>query len=307
MIKGLAILNLFSGKSYYVNALLFDMLTIPGPLLLFKMLSTKFPLRSGMYFLLIFFVPSIIFWCSGIRAEALLLLSMVLILYNGDKYTLNPGPRKILGMAAGFCGLLLIRYQFMFVFLPAFLAYQLSLNKKITSPRLFNHLYIGIIFLFLVSLFLNPTYQGSRPLIETQRKFFMLHGNTRYGLDSLEPGPISFSKVLPQAVANSMFRPFPWEGKNLLQSGSSVEVLIMVAGLLFFILSARRKEEIAHPLYWFFLYYSICQFITIGYTVPFPGAIVRYRIIPFLFIILFLYSGHTLLQQKLRYWIFKMH
>ena len=79
MIKGLAILNLFSGKNYYTDVVLFDMLTFPGPLLLFKMLSEKFPLRSGMYFLLIFFIPSVIFWCSGIRAEALLLLSMVLI------------------------------------------------------------------------------------------------------------------------------------------------------------------------------------------------------------------------------------
>lgn len=307
MVKGLAILNLFSGKNYYVNVLLFDMLTIPGPLLLFKMLSAKFPLRSGMYFLLVFFIPSVIFWCSGIRAEALLLLSIVLILYNGDDYAMNPRRRNIPGMVAGFCGLLLLRYQFLLIFLPAFLAYQLSLKKKIYSPLIFNRIYAGLIILFTVSLFLQPAYQGSRPLAETQKKFFLLHGNTRYGLDSLEPGPISIVKVLPQAVANSILRPFPWEGKNLLQSGSSVEVLMIVAGILFFLLSARRKEEIAHPLYWFFLYYSVCQFITIGYTVPFPGAIVRYRTIPFLFVTLFLYSGHPLLQQKLRYWIFKIH
>jgi hypothetical protein len=82
---------------------------------------------------------------------------------------------------------------------------------------------------------------------------------------------------------------------------------MLVAGLVFFMLSNRKKEEIAHPVYWFFLYYSVCQFIAIGFTVPFPGAIVRYRIIPFLFTLLFLYSGHELLQQKLRYWIFKIH
>jgi hypothetical protein len=307
MIKGLAILNLFSGKNYYIDVLLFDMLTIPGPLLLFKMLAAKFPLRSGMNFLLIFFVPSIIFWCSGIRAEALLLLSMVLILYNGNAYTLNPAPGKVLVMLAGFCGLLLLRYEFMLIFLPAFIAYQISLNKKVNSPVFFNRIYIGLIILFTATLFLQPAYQLSRPLAETQKKFFLLHGNTRYALDSLEPGPLSFLKVLPQAVANSMLRPFPWEGKNLLQSGSSVEVLMLIAGLLFFLLSHGRKGQIAHPLYWFFLYYSICQFITIGYTVPFPGAIVRYRTIPLLFMILFLYTSHPLLQQKLRYWIFKIH
>ena len=53
----------------------FEFLTIPGPLLLFKMLAREFPLRTGKNFLLVFFVPSVIFWCSGIRAEGLLLLS----------------------------------------------------------------------------------------------------------------------------------------------------------------------------------------------------------------------------------------
>jgi hypothetical protein len=307
MIKGLAILNLFSGKNYFIDVILFDMLTVPGPLLLYKMLSAKFPLRSGSYFLLIFFVPSIIFWCSGIRAEAILLLSMVLILYNGNAYALKPGLVKIWFMLAGFCGLLLLRYQFLLIFIPAYLAYQISLQKKLVSPVMFNRIYICLMIIFTASLFLQPAYQLSRPLTETQRKFFLLHGNTRYGLDSLKPGPVSIFKVLPQAFANSTLRPFPWEGKNLLQSISSVEVLLLLAGLLFFLLDPRKKDQVSQPLYWFFLYYGICQFITIGYTVPFPGAIVRYRTIPFLFLLLFLYSGHPLLQQKLRYWIFKIH
>ena len=307
MPKSLAVLNLLSGKNYYIDVLLFDMLTLPGPLLLFKLLTKKFPRRSGVHFLIIFFIPSVIFWCSGIRAEALLLLCMVLALYNGNAYTLRPRTSNVLGILAGLCGLLLIRYQFLLLFLPAFAAYQLSLGKKNRSPFFFNRIYTGLIILFVASLFLPPAYQGSRPLAETQDKFFLLHGNTRYTLDSLEPGPVSFLKILPQAVANSILRPFPWEGKNLLQSVSSVEVLMLITGLLFFLLSPRHKEEIAHPLYWLFLFYGISQFITIGYTVPFPGAIVRYRTIPFLFLILFLYSGSPLLQQKLRYWIFKIH
>ncbi len=89
----------------------------------------------------------------------------------------------------------------------------------------------------MASLFLPAAYQFSKPIAETQEKFFRLQGNTRYGLDSLEPGPVSFLKILPQAVANSILRPFPWEGKNALQSGSSVEVLMLIAGLLFFMVS----------------------------------------------------------------------
>jgi hypothetical protein len=307
MIKSLAILNLLSGKNYYTNVLLFEFLTIPGPLLLFKLLAREFPLRTGMNFLLIFFIPSVVFWCSGIRAEALLLLSMVLMIYNGQAYARKPAGRNLAGILAGFAGLLLIRYQFLLVFLPAFFAYMISVRKKVSHPVCFNRIFILAGLIFLSSLFLPPPYQLSRPLQKAQQEFFLLHGNTRYSLDSLEPGPLSFLKILPQAVANSTFRPYPWEGKNLLQSVSSIEVLYLIAGLLFFLLSPHRKEQISHPLYWLFLFFSISMLIGIGYTVPFPGAIVRYRSIAFLLLILFLYAGNPFLQRKLKHWIFKLH
>jgi hypothetical protein len=260
-----------------------------------------------MYFLLVFFIPSVIFWCSGIRAEAFLLLFMVLLIYNGKTYATKPGLWNSLGLLAGFLGILLIRYQFLVVLLPSWIAYMISLQKRITTPFFFNRIFLIIGIGFMASLFLPPAWQLSRPLQHTQEKFFLLHGNTRYALDSLEPGPVSFLKILPQAFANSALRPFPWEGKNLLQSVSSAETLFMLAGLLFFLLSAGHRREITHPLYWLFLYYGISQLLAIGYTVPFPGAIVRYRSIAYLFLILFLYGGNPLLQQKLRYWIFKLH
>jgi len=306
-IKGLAILNLFSGKNYYIDLLLFEFLIIAGPLLLFKLLAREFPQRIGMYFLLVFFIPSIVFWCSGIRAEGLLLFFMALMLYNGQAYTRKPGVWRAIGILGGILGLLLIRFQFLVVFLPAFFAYLISIKKRETTPRYFNRLYLAVIVIFGISLFLPPAQQLSRPLQHNQQKFFLLNGNTRYKLDTLKPGPVSFMKILPQAIKNSMLRPYPWEGKNLLQSISSAEVLFVVAGLFFFIVSPDRKKQVSHPLYWLFLFYSISQLISIGYIVPFPGAIVRYRSIAFLFLILFLYAGNPLLQQKLRYWIFKLH
>jgi hypothetical protein len=307
IIKGLGIINLLSGKNYYIDVLCFEFLTIVGPLLLFKLLARAFPQRIGMNFLLIFFIPSVIFWCSGIRAEALLLLFMMLIIYNGQAYAQKPGVRYIPGLLAGFAGLLLIRYQFLAVFIPAFIAYWISIRKRESGPVFFNWVFGVAGLIFLVSLFLPPAYQLSRPIQQAQESFFRLQGNTRYALDRLQPGPVSFLKILPQAFANSVLRPYPWEGKNLLQSISSVDILFLISGFFYCMGSPRRKQQIAHPLYWLFLFYGICQLVIIGYAVPFPGAIVRYRSISFLLLFLFLYAGSPLLQQKLRYWIFKLH
>jgi hypothetical protein len=307
MIKGLAVLNLLGGKNYYTDVVWFEFLTIPGPLLLFKILAREFPMRTGKNFLLVFFIPSVIFWCSGIRAEGLLLLFMMLMIYNGQAYARYPRKRRVIGILAGLLGMLLIRYQFLAVFLPPYIAYLLSLSKKTTRPVYFNLVFGSLILLFFISLFLPAEYQLSKPLMHAQDAFFRLKGNTRYELDTLQPGFTGFLKVLPGAVANSALRPYPWEGKNLMQSVSSVEILILIGGVLYFMAGPRRKEQVSHPLYWLFLYYGISQFILIGYVVPFPGAIVRYRTIAFLFLILFLYAGNPLLQQKLRSWIFKLH
>jgi hypothetical protein len=307
IIKGLAILNLLTGKSYYTDVLLFEFLIIGGPLLLFKLLAKEFPRRIGMNFLLIFFIPSVIFWCSGIRAEGLLFFFTVLLIYNGQAYARRAGVWPALGCLAGFLGLLLIRYQFLLIFLPAFLAYWVSLKNRVISPKYYNRIYLALLLIFGLSLFLPPARQLSRPVRMSQESFSLLKGNTQYKLDSLRPGPVSFIKILPQAITNTFFRPFPWEGKTLLQSISSVEVIFLIAGVFFFLVSPNRKQQISHPLYWLFLFYGITQFISIGYVVPFPGAIVRYRSIAFLLLVLFLYAGNPLLQQKLRYWIFKLH
>jgi len=299
MVKFLAVLNLFSGKNYYIDLLLFDLLTIAGPLLLFKMLTDRFPEKSGMYYLLIFFIPSITFWCSGIRAESLILLCISVAIYNGNEYAQRRKVKNAAGTGLAFLGFLFLRIQYLIMFLPAFIAFLYSVRKKQGGPVAFSRIYLALLLIFTISLFLPPAFQLSRPLIHAQQGFLVLKGNTRYGLDSLHAGPVSFIKVLPQATANSIFRPYPWEGKALLQSLSSIESIFLIAAFLFFILSGQTKNKAGSALLWLFLFYAIPQLIAIGYTVPFPGAIVRYRSIPFLFLFLFLFSANNILQQKL--------
>jgi hypothetical protein len=307
MIKGLALLNLLSGKNYYVDVVLFECIMVSGPLLLFKLMAREFPQRTGMNFLLIFFVPTIVFWCSGIRAEALLLLSMALMIYNGMVYAHNRNGWSMAGILTGMMLLLLLRYQYLVFFIPAYGAFMHSILKKKTGAVFFTRLYLVCILVFVSSLYLPPAWQFSRPLQQAQQKFFVLKGNTRYALDSLKPGPVSFLKIMPEAIANSSLRPWPWEGKGLLQSVSAMEVLLLVAGLLYSISGPGRKEQVSHPLYWLFLFYGVSQLIGIGYIVPFPGAIVRYRSIPYLLLLLFFYAGNPLVQRKLNTWIFKIH
>ncbi|MEJ0082576.1 MAG: hypothetical protein WDM78_16845 [Puia sp.] len=87
----MAILNLLTGKNYYTDVLLFEFLIIGARFFCLNSWPGSFPRRIGMYFLLVFFIPSVVFWCSGIRAEGLLLFSTVLMIYNGQAMRGRPG------------------------------------------------------------------------------------------------------------------------------------------------------------------------------------------------------------------------
>ena len=49
----------------------------------------------------------------------------------------NHGKRYIAGILGGFSGLLFFRFQFLAVFIPFYIAYLVSINKKVSGPVYF--------------------------------------------------------------------------------------------------------------------------------------------------------------------------
>ena len=114
-----------------------------------------------------------------------------------------------------------------------------------------------------------------------QQDFFALQG-TRFQLDSLQPSVTRYARVLPQAVSHTFFRPYIWEAKGLLQIMTALEVIVfwLLAIWMIFKKDENRKMQITSPLLLFFLSFGITLYLFIGYTIPFPGAIVRYKAVP---------------------------
>jgi hypothetical protein len=117
--------------------------------------------------------------------------------------------------------------------------------------------------------------------VDRQQSFFKLHG-TRFPLDSLQPTATSFARVLPQALSHTFVRPTLWEAKGALQLMTAVEII--VCWLLILLAIIKRdihvKQTLQKPLILFCLAISLTLYIFIGYVIPFPGAIVRYKAIP---------------------------
>ncbi len=299
MPRFLSILNFFTGRNYYLDLIWFDFLALAGPLLLFKIAYRRYPEKRGLYFLLLFFVPSITFWCSGIRAEAILLFFISWIIYQVLRYSGKPALKHLIQLFAGIMGVGLFRPQLLPFLTLALICLAFALRRPENPVKPFLTGWFLATAIFFATFFLPVSVRPSTYIIQVQQRFFSLKANTRYGLDSLSNDPLSFFKVAPQAMANSSLRPYPWEGKGLLQSLSSAESLLLVAALLYYLLSNSKTNR--DPLLWFFLFYGVSQLLMIGFIVPFPGAIVRYRSIPLLFLLFFLFFVNDMVHQKLNF------
>ena len=281
--KLLALFNIFSRGNYYINVLFFDFIAIFGPVLLYKLLSAHFFQRKKAFICVLFFLPPTTFWLSGIRAEALLLLSISVLLYYSNKwFNARKKIAYLLYIVSAITGSLILRGQMLLVFIPAFFSMTLSWRKPKKALFYFNAVYIACIILFVASLYIAPENNLSTPIIKRQQEFFKLHGNTAFQLNSLQPSAISFIKVFHQAFTNTFLRPFIWEAKGLLQIFTALDIIFFWT-LLFGVFIFHEKNWkilLMNPLILLFIFYSISQTIFIGYIVPFPGAIVRYKSIP---------------------------
>jgi hypothetical protein len=100
-------------------------------------------------------------------------------------------------------------------------------------------------------------------------------------LDNLEPHPLSFIRILPQALNHVFLRPIPGEQPGALSLFSGVETyFVLLILILSFLVPARDNIPIpdSAPLL-AILFFAFSNYLFIGYTIPFLGAIVRYRII----------------------------
>jgi hypothetical protein len=286
MSKLLALFDIFSRGNYYINVLFFDFIAATGLFLLYKLLVSFFTRKKNILTGILFFLPLTTFWLSGIRAEGLLLLFIAIILYYTHKWF--NGQKKVIYLIyimLGLMGCLIFRSQLVIVFVPAFFCMMISWRNTIRSIYYFCAVYFTCIAIFFIGIIVSPEKNLSITVIKRQQEFFKLHG-TSFRLDSLQPSAASFIKNAPQAFSNTFLRPFIWEAKGFLQVVTALDIIFFWALVLisFFFHERGWRKIFQSPLLLLFIFFGISQIIFIGYIVPFPGAIVRYKSIPELFL-----------------------
>jgi hypothetical protein len=279
--KTLAIFDFFSGDNYYINVIFFNFILFWGHYWLFKMLVKEFPDKRQPLLLLIFFFPPLVFWLSGIRADGLLLFFLSLLLIHFRRWVYEHKKAGLAWCLPAVLGLLIFRLQVLLVLAPALTAWYISVKFRRHSLRTWLLVYVVAGLVFFATAWVSPARNLPLIVVKKQQDFLALQG-TRFQLDSLQPSVTGYVRVLPQAVDNTFFRPFIWEAKGLLQIMTALEVLVCWLLVLRMIIKRDEqwKKQLTDPMLLFFICFGITFYIFIGYTVPFPGTIVRYKALP---------------------------
>ena len=300
-----AFVRLFSFGNYYVHSLFFNFLTFIGSYSLAR-LFLVFSESKWKTYLVVFLIPSFVFWSAGILKESILIFALGSFTWN--VYKLISGSHKIstyLWILFLIPILFVMKFYVFVALIPAILAWWISQKTKRTISI---HL-VTIVACLLVALGIGtifPTYNFLVIMAAKQGDFINLANflkvNSSIYMDYLEPNLWSFIKASPKAFINTLTRPWPTELKGILFYPPLFENLFII--FILFIGWFYRKK--VNPQQWkfivFCLTFSILLFVIIGLTTPIIGAIVRYKIpaIPFLIFVALLFLDDSKLPQKLR-------
>ena len=281
LIKMLAVFNLFSRGHYYINVFFFNVVTFWGHYFLYKLLITYLPTKKQLLFLTIFLFPPLLFWESGIRKDGLIFPAITGCIYYFTLLFHARGRGKHIIMCI-ICLLwvFLIRNFVALSLVPVFIAYYISVHyNKRAIPVTIITMVICVV-LFFLTRFAPDSLNLPRQMAERQHKFMELKGNSFLPIEPLNDKVSSYVGDLPAAINHSFLRPYITEGKSPLLLVSALENLLMIVILIgAFIHYRSLLNTLKSPLWLLLISFAVINYLMIGFTVPFFGAIIRYRIL----------------------------
>ncbi len=290
-----AFIRLFSFGFFQVHNLLMIFLSFLGLVALYKAFYNYFKDKAYLIFSAIFLIPSVVLWSSGALKESILIFAMGIFIYSIQQIIfISFSFFRVITAALGVFLLFYTKMYVLAILVPVLLAniwVIYSNNRNI----LFKHLISLFFFIDIVVLigYFFPDYNVFQLLVGKQHDFIGLaiHENAGSFISPfhLEANFLSFLYYSPQALINTLFRPFIGDISSPIMLLSLIENFILII-LITLSIAFPIKRNKNWRIIIFYLFFSILLFILLGLTTPVLGALVRYRIpaLPFFVMALFL-------------------
>jgi hypothetical protein len=292
-----ALLDLVTFSSYSATAVLFSVISFSGAWCLFMAFYRQTPQYHFWLAIAALFIPSVVFWGSGLLKDTLTLAAVGFMTYAISNLFLlkRVTIRSILLLLLSAWILFVVKKYILLCFLPAaFLWIYAAQLQRIRSVVLKILLVPVILLLLLVSGYYSiilvgkddQRYAIDRIAVTAQVTaydigFYTGRGaGSTYDLGELDGTVSNMISKLPQAVNVALFRPYLWEVRNPLMLLSALESLVLLGLTLFVIYRSGSKvvSLMGNPNILFCLVFSITFAFAVGVSTFNFGTLTRYKI-----------------------------
>lgn len=305
-------LNLLAFWNFTACSILLAALSYSGIWKLYTVFCEQFPSITKELAVAILFLPSVVFWSSGLLKDTITLSALGWFIFSLYKILNRQFLFKHFLYLVISAFLLLSMKPYILYALVVASSVWLSVHflKKISDPSE-RFIYAPAFILFFGALTIFITFQigkdkGRFSIDKLENKMLLSQGdNTAKSTFYKEPVYNTVSSILKSVPANinvTLFRPYIWETKNSLTLFASIESCFLLFFLLWLLirsdLSLLFKNLLTDPFLVFSLFFILILSFIVGLSTDNFGTLVRFRIpvLPFYMALCFILKD--LAQRK---------
>jgi len=305
MLRFNALCMLLSFGNYHVHTIFMSLVSLTGGLFLFKAFYRFLSDKKYLLLLIVFCIPSVIFYTSGVLKEGIVLTGLGLFFYGFFEAIAKPKSLVTwLAVLLGTFILLIMKIYVILCLIPAivyFISSKFIFNKRPIIYFLLFHVLV-FAFLYLISV-IFPDKDIFYMLFKKRDDFsnvaMLYDAGSFISTPDLMPNAGSFLLYIPFALYTVCMRPYFWEAGSMLVKAAGLENMFMLLAMCLPIVSFKKLNSLEKRITYMLLVFVLYLYILIGFTTPVLGALSRYKVpaLPVLFIICLFYVNSAKLKK----------
>lgn len=313
--------DLITFSTYSATAVLFAVLSFVGMWLFFRVFVSSFPHLHRWIALATLFIPSVIFWGSGILKDSVVLACVGALTYGVKKLFIERQIKSVTVFLLIICVMIIysVKIYILLCFLPAaFLWIYASAFLRIKTVVLKALLIPFVVVLAILSGYyavLKVGQDDKRYSLENISRTARItaydigfysgkNAGSGYSLGTLDDSFTGMVKLAPAAINVSLFRPYLWEVNNPLMLLSALESLVLLIFTVYIFISRGMVffRAFGDPNVLFCMVFSLTFAFAVGVSTFNFGTLARYKIplLPFYTVALILIYFYKRPEQKER-------
>jgi hypothetical protein len=292
-----AVLAFFGARSFVPTTLLISWISFMGVWNLYRVFLFEFPNLSKEMAIAFFYIPTVIFWSSGLLKDTISLSALGFFTFSFYQVFMRKKNilwnLMILFLSAKV--LLIVKAYIFFAVLPGALIWLAGSYLSKVDSKLIRSMVAPLILVITVvgayvmldsldnSLGKFSVDQILSRAVITQRDLKSdYYGGNTFDIGDFESTIPSILSVSHRALFAGLFRPFITEARNVLMLISSIENLFLLIFTIALLIKVRLfgifKYFYKHNLLTFSLIFSLFFSLSVGLSTSNFGSMVRYKI-----------------------------